>query len=176
MIGRIRASGEGGLSLVELVVVLSIGGLLLALAFNGQGLLANRRLVGAARNLASDVRMLEQRSRAERTCYRIVFDPAAETYTIDKYVGAVTRAPAGGGNQCTDAAAWQTAVIKDDPADTVSRRMPRGVEITTTTFAQDTLVFSPTGNPNAGRATLQTPSGQWRQVEVEVTGRVRILP
>lgn len=177
-----RFAGETGLTLIELVVVVAIGGLLLALAFNGQSMVANRRLVGMARVLAGDMRMIEQASRAERTCYRIVFDPAHETYTIERYSGVVTLAPPGGGSQCTDDS-WTIAArgIRDD---TVSRRMPAAVDLTSTTFCSgpscgtpdNILTFSPLGNPNAGAVTLTTPSGQVRQVVVEAMGRVRILP
>jgi len=168
---------EAGFSLLELVVAVAIGGLLLALTFNGQSLLANRRLTGIARKLASDMRVLEQRARAERTCYRIVFDPVGNTYDIHRYNGTVSPAPVGGGNQCTDGAAWSTSpAMKEDAGDTVSRRMPSGVDLVSTSFLSDTMAVSPLGNANAGTVTMRTPSGQDRQVVVEVMGRVRILP
>jgi prepilin-type N-terminal cleavage/methylation domain-containing protein len=177
----VRAPGRGreaGLSLVELVVVLAIGGLLLALAFNGSSLAANRRLTGMARKLAGDMRMVEQRARTERTCYRIAFDPTGDAYSIERYNGVVTPAPLGGGSQCTDSTAWSsTPVVVEEAGDTVSRRMPRGVDLVAAAFGGDsTLVFSPLGNPEAGTATLQTPSGQQKQVVIEAMGRVRILP
>lgn len=179
MIGRRPGRrGEAGLSLVEMVVVLAIGGLLLALAFNGSSLAANRRLTGMARKLAGDMRMVEQRARTERTCYRIVFDPAGDAYSIERYNGAVTPAPIGGGSQCTNGAAWSSApVVVEEAGDTVSRRMPRAVDLVSTTFGSDTLVFSPLGNPGpGGTVTLRTPSGQQKQIVIEVMGRVRILP
>ncbi len=64
----------------------------------------------------------------------------------------------------------------EDTGDTVSRRMPANVDLRSTTFISDTITYSPLGNPNAGTVTLTTPSGQVRQVAVEVMGRVRILP
>jgi prepilin-type N-terminal cleavage/methylation domain-containing protein len=175
--GRVRRPGDAGLTLVELVVALAIGGILIALAVNGSGMLASRRLVGAARTLASDMRTLEQRARAERTCYRIVFDPAGDTYNMDRYDPArVAAAPAIGGSHCPDAAAWTPQVFRQDAADTVSRRMPRGVDLITTTFGADTLTYGPLGNPNGGSVTLRTPAGMERRVVVEVTGRVTIQP
>lgn len=176
-----RSSGrrrEAGLSLVELVVAIAIVGLMLALAFGGSSLSANRRLSGMARKLATDMRMVEQRARTERTCYRIVFDPPGDSYTIHRYNGTVTPAPLGGGSQCNDANAWSaTPVVVEEAGDTVSRRMPRAVDLASATFGGDlTLVVSPLGNPEAGRARLQTPSGQFREVVIEAMGRVRIEP
>jgi Tfp pilus assembly protein FimT len=163
--------------LVELVVVLAIAALLLALALGGRGLVASRRLTGHARKLASDMRMIEQRARTERTCYRIVFNPGGDNYAIDRYAGAVTQAPAGGGSQCNDGS-WELLLAEstsDEPLG-ISRRMPRGVDLVATTFASNTLVVSPLGNPNAGEVTLRIESGMQRQVVMEAMGRVRMLP
>jgi type II secretory pathway pseudopilin PulG len=169
--------GEGGISLVELVVVLAIGGLVLVLAFGGQGLLAERRLSGATRKLLTDIRTLEQRARAERTCYRILFDRAAGTYTMERYAGVVSSVPVGN-SYCYQAGdAWVGPVERETPGDAFSRRMPRGVEVASTTFAPaDTLVISPLGNPNAGTVTLRSAGGATRRVVVEPFGRVRIAP
>jgi prepilin-type N-terminal cleavage/methylation domain-containing protein len=172
--GRLRR--QAGFSLFELVLAMAIAGVLLVLAFTGGGLLASRRLAGAARTLAGDMRVLEQRARAERTCYRIIFDPVGNTYTVHRYDGVVTPAASGGGSQCTDAAAWTTIpYLRERPGDTVSRRMPSGVDLVSTSFLLDTMVVSPLGNANAGTVTLRTSSGQDRYVVVEVMGRVRIL-
>ncbi|MDI6772197.1 MAG: type II secretion system protein [bacterium] len=169
-------TGRRGFSLVEAVVTLAIAGLVLALVFGGMSMTTNRRLVGTARKLLSDMRMVEQRARTERNCYRFVFDPAGETYSIYRYEGTVTPAPAGGGNQCLDGLAWSSApVIKEDTADTVSRRMPARVDLVRTTFGSDVMTVSPMGNSNAGGVCLLTPSGQERWVRAEVMGRAEIL-
>jgi Tfp pilus assembly protein FimT len=162
-------------TLLELIVVLAIGATLLALAFSGQGLVSSRRLTGMARKLASDLRMVEQRARTERTCYRIVFNPSDENYTVERYVGVVTAAPAGGGSQCNDAS-WSGPAVVENSGDTVSRRMPRGIDLVIAPSDPTTLVFSPFGNPSGGTVRLQSPSGMWREVRIEPMGRVRILP
>jgi type II secretory pathway pseudopilin PulG len=163
--------------MVELVVVLAIGGVLLALAFGGQSMLSERRLTGAARKLLNDMRTMEQRARAERTCYRVVFDPGGDVYTMERYTGAVSPAPAGGGSQCNEVGSvWAGPVERENPGDAFSRRMPRGVDLVSTTFASpaDMLVISPLGNPTAGSVTLRSAGGATRRVVVEPFGRVRI--
>ncbi len=174
---RVRCSGVAGFSLLELVVAVATGSLLLALLFGGQNIVTNRRLVAASHRLTSDMRLLEQRARAEQTCYRIIFDPIGNTYVVHRYGGAVSPAVAGGGSQCADSTAWSSRPhLMENPGDSVSRRMPPGVDLVATSFLWDAMVISPLGNANAGTVTLRTASGQDRQVVVEVMGRVRILP
>jgi prepilin-type N-terminal cleavage/methylation domain-containing protein len=163
-----------GFSLVEIVVTLAIAGLVLALVIGGMSMTTNRRLAGSARKLLSDLRMAEQRARTERNCYRFVFDPAGETYSIYRYEGAVTPAPAGGGDQCRSLA-WSSApVVREDSADAVSRRMPRGVNLVSTTFSSETLTISPLGNGNAGSVCLRSYAGQSQRIVVEVMGRAEM--
>lgn len=172
---RGRAPGRSGFSLVELVVALAIVGLALALAFGGMSITTNRRLVGAVRKLVTDLRMIEQRARTERTCYRFNFDPAGDTYSVYRYEGAVTSAPAGGGSQCADDLAWSsTPAVREDAADSVSRTMPRGVNLVSTTFAGNTLTISPMGNGNAGSICLRSNAGQSQRIVVEVMGRAEV--
>lgn len=167
--------GQAGLSLLEVVVGLAIVAILLTVAANGWSLITSRRLTNQARKMASDLRMIEQRARTERTCYRIVFSPSGEAYNIQQYTGTVVAAPPGGGNQCPDA--WPTALaFQEVSGDTVSRRMPPRTDLVSTTFGSDTVTFSPTGNPNAGTVTIRGDTGQRKQVIVDVIGRVRITP
>ncbi|MGH2403436.1 MAG: pilus assembly FimT family protein [bacterium] len=172
---RKRDAGEEGFTLLEMVVALAIIGVLMAIAVNGLSALTSRRLAGQARKIVADLRMIEQRARTERTCYRIVFSPVGESYTILAYAGNVVPAPPGGGDQCPDA--WPTVpAFREDDGDTVSRRMPSRTTLVSTTFAADTVTFSPTGNPNGGTITIEGLSGQQKQIIVDVVGRVRIAP
>ncbi len=172
---------QAGFSLIEVVVVIGIIAVALAVAFNGQSMVADRRLTGMARKMATDVRMIEQRARTERTCYRIEFDPSGEAYTIYRYNGAITPGAAGSGPSCSDTTSWgSTPAIAEDSGDTVSRRMPGGIDLVSATFPAvgplNVLTMSPLGNGDAGTVTIRSVGGAVRQVVVEVFGRVRILP
>lgn len=160
---RGRRRGEAGFSILEAVVVLALMAIMLAAAFGGPSLIANRRLVGAARDMATEMRWVEQRARAERRCWRLVFDLAGEDYDIEFLAGGSWSA--GGG--CTGGA-W-TAYASGRP-------LARSIELVSTTFGSDTMTVTPFGNPNAGTVVLQSPTGEQRQVVVNVLGRVVITP
>lgn len=171
---------QAGFSLIEVVVVVAIIGVSLALAFNGRSMLADRRLTGMTRKMATDVRMIEQRARTERTCYRIDFDPTGETYTIYKYnlnLGVISPGTAGSGPSCNDSGAWDTTpAIAEASGDTVSRRMPSGIDLVSTTFTSNVLTMSPMGNGNGGTVTIRSTGGAQRQIVFEPFGRVTIQP
>ncbi len=152
------------------MVALAIMGIMMALAVGGRSLIDNRRLVGAARTLATDLRWVEQRARTERRCWRIEFDPgplpAGEHYHI-QFLNEGSWTPAGG---CTGGT-WTN--LRDV-------FFPSRIDLDCTTFGGlcDTAVrqmtVSPFGNPNAGAVTLRTPQGEPRVVTVNVIGRVTI--
>lgn len=153
-----------GFSLVETVVALAILAIVLTLAFSGRSLIDNRRLAGAARDLGTEVRWVEQRARAERRCWRTLFAAAAETYVIQYLAGGVWT-PTGGcnGGTWTDYAG-------------APRTFPSGVDLVSTTFGGNVMTVSPFGNPNAGTIVLRSPGGEQRRVTVNVGGRVTITP
>jgi len=148
---------------VESAVAMAILGLTLALALSGRGLIHNRRLAGAARVLGTEVRWVEQRARAERRCWRVVFDTAANSYTI-QYLAEGSWTPSGG---CRGTWAGHTSA---------PRRLPPGVDLLSTTFGGGILTVSPYGHPNAGTILLRSPSGERRSITVNVGGRVTITP
>jgi len=167
--------------MMEMLVVLAILAVALTLAFNGRSAIGDRNLTGMARKIETDLRSLEQRARTERTCYRVDFNPSAEHYTIRRYNGTVTAGAGGSTASCDDTSAWSaTPAIGEVVGDTVSRRMPNGIDLVSATFplvgAVNVLTLGPFGNATAGTVTIRSSGGATRQIVVEVFGRVTIQP
>lgn len=180
-----RAGGsQAGFSMMEMLVVLAILAVALTLAFNGRSAIGDRNLTGMARKIETDLRMIEQRARTERTCYRADFAPANEAYTVYRYnnaVGAITPGSGGSTASCDDTSAWDTSpAVGEVVGDTVSRRMPNGIDLVSATFplvgSVYVLTMSPFGNATAGTVTIQSSGGATRRIVVEVFGRVTIQP
>jgi hypothetical protein len=171
---RVLSSPTGAV-LAEVLVGVVIAATVLGLAVGGGSLLVHHRLSVAVRRMAADLRAAEQRARAERTCYRVVFSPVEDVYRIFRYGGAVQES--GGSPLCADATAWPTEpALREYTDESATGRMPAGVDLAGTTFAGHTLHISPLGNTNAGTVVLRSLAGQEQRVVVELTGRVRVAP
>ena len=167
--------------MMEMLVVLAILAVALTLAFNGRSAIGDRNLTGMARKIETDLRMIEQRARTERTCYRADFDPANEAYTVRRYNGTITAGSGGASASCDDTSAWDsTPAVGEVTGDAVSRRMPNGIDLVSATFplvgSVYVLTMGPFGNATAGTVTIRSSGGATRQIVVEVLGRVTIQP
>jgi prepilin-type N-terminal cleavage/methylation domain-containing protein len=84
------AAGEGGFTLVEAVVGLSIVGILMAMAVPAwDNYRAAQERVSASRDVVSVLRHTQMRATAEETSYRVRIDAAARRLTVARYDGAV---------------------------------------------------------------------------------------
>jgi len=157
---------DAGFSLAEAVISIVILGILTALAFSGRSLIDNRRLAGAARELGTDVRWLEQRARAERRCWRMVFNTAADTYVIEYLAGGVWTASLG----CSGGA-WTAYTA-------AARTLPSRMDLVSTTFTGNVLEVTPFGIPTLPAPTativLRSPGGEQRRVIINAGGMVTI--
>jgi prepilin-type N-terminal cleavage/methylation domain-containing protein len=74
-----------GFSLIELIIVIAILGIVSAIAApNFNKYRQNTNLKEAARDLASDISLYRQRAVAENIHYQIVFNQAANNYTVQR--------------------------------------------------------------------------------------------
>ena len=157
---------DAGFSLAEAVISILILGILTALAFSGRSLIDNRRLAGAARDLGTDVRWVEQRARAERRCWRMVFSTAADTYVIEYLAGGVWTASLG----CSGGA-WTAYTA-------AARTLPSRMDLVSTTFTGNVLEVTPFGIPTLPAPTativLRSPGGEQRRVIINAGGMVTI--
>ena len=157
---------DAGFSLAEAVISIVILGILTALAFSGRSLIDNRRLAGAARDLGTDVRWVEQRARAERRCWRMVFSTAADTYVIEYLAGGVWTASLG----CSGGA-WTAYTA-------AARTLPPRMDLVSTTFTGNILEVTAFGIPTLPAPTativLRSPGGEQRRVIINVGGMVTI--
>lgn len=157
---------DAGFSLAEAIISILILGILTALAFSGRSLIDNRRLAGAARDLGTDVRWVEQRARAERRCWRMVFNTAADTYVIEYLAGGVWTASLG----CSGGA-WTAYTA-------AARTLPSRMDMVSTTFTGNVLEVTAFGIPTLPAPTativLRSPGGEQRRVIINAGGMVTI--
>jgi len=81
----VKIKSSRGITLIELIVVLAIIGIVLKLAApNFNAYRQNTNLKEAARDISSDISYYKQRAISENRGYRINFNAAANTYTIQQ--------------------------------------------------------------------------------------------
>ena len=73
---------EAGFTLTELIVMLSIIGILSWIAFPKMAAMDEIRLDAAARRLASDLRYAQGQAISKRVMHGILFEPSIERYTV----------------------------------------------------------------------------------------------
>src|SRR5262245_45112670 len=78
-----------GFSLIELLVAITIGGVLLSIAWVRMSTLVPiYRLEGAARNLAAEIQKARGRAIAENKCFIVTIDTSAKTYQLQNKTAA----------------------------------------------------------------------------------------
>jgi prepilin-type N-terminal cleavage/methylation domain-containing protein len=163
----IRRLSEGavrGFSLIELLVAITIGGVLLSIAWVRMSTLVPiYRLEGAARSLGAEIQKARGRAIAENKCFIVVIDTSAKTYQLQNK--SASTLPCG------------TTSYAADPAD-VARKI-EDTDSLTLAFSQGSspVIFSPRGgaeNSPAAVLVLTNTAGATRSILVQSTGRVNV--
>jgi prepilin-type N-terminal cleavage/methylation domain-containing protein len=161
---RLSKGAVRGFSLIELLVAITIGGVLLSIAWVRMSTLVPiYRLEGAARTLGAEIQKARGRAIAENKCFTVVIDTSAKTYQLQNKTAATL--PCG------------TASYAADPAD-VARKID-DADALTLAFTQGSspVIFSPRGgaeNSPAPVLVLTNTAGATRSILVQSTGRVNV--
>jgi prepilin-type N-terminal cleavage/methylation domain-containing protein len=159
----VKVRSSKGFSLIELMIVIAILGIVLAIAApNFNKYRQNTNLREAARDLASDISLYRQRAVAENIHYQIVFNQAANNYTVQRETVLnsgvynlliVTKSPSAISSQ---------VIISDNPLPSFSGGVPN-------------ITIQPRGTMSAGSVTLQhTLSLLTKKITANTMGRVKV--
>ena len=146
--------GEGGVTLIELVVVMAIIAIMgVCLAPSIGEWLDNFRIRQAARDIASHLQLAKIRAISRRLEYRVNFDVANNQYRLWVNDGGWIPDPEG-----------------------VVLSTPRGVDITSAGFSGGVsrAEFNPNGTASSGHVTIDNDKGKKFDIVVHYTGRIKI--
>lgn len=162
--GRRKWHGEAGMSLVELVVVLTIIVITSAAAVSfGISYMPTYRLRAAATQLTAHLRLAQLRATTRSVEYRVNFDIANNSYQIER------------GNRFTGSDTW----VAEDAEN------PNKLGVTPETFPEQikfavapaTIVFRTNGTnaqDNTITITLKNEKNKTESLSISPTGRVKI--
>lgn len=163
MVVRLRGTDQHGVTLVELLAVLSLISLLVIFAFlQLPPLLAQIQLDSGARQVVADLQVARMRAIAQNRRFRVTFRSNTHDYVVDKEEGAT----------------WTRLVLHghtSEPAVDAFVALPPSVTISGVNSGGD-VIFVPRGHVDGGISiTLGSlaGAGTWRII-VNLAGRVRI--
>ena len=161
--GRARCGGQRGVTVIELVMTLSLLGMLGSVAFlQVQPLLAQARLNSGARQIATDLQVARMKAIAQNRRFRVTFRTATGDYVVDR----------------EEDSSWNRLILHGHTAENVADAvilLPSGVTIASVNSGGD-VIFVPRGHVDGGISiTLNSLLGAGtRKVIVNLAGRVRI--
>ena len=154
--------GDGGFTLVELIVVMALLGLMMMVTVAGwRSWSRSNEQAGAARALQSILRGAQQQAVTEGRSMCVTFDTAADTYTV--YRG-----------RCDDSARTRVRGPIDTDSSSVDLEDPRFTSENGT--AESAVTFRPTGSAWPGQVEV-TRSGSDKVYRLRgdgITGRVSV--
>jgi prepilin-type N-terminal cleavage/methylation domain-containing protein len=144
---------EGGVTLIELAVVMAIVGIMaICLAPAIGEWLDNFRIRQTARDISSTIQLTKIKAISSRLEYRVCFDLAGDEYLVEKNDGGWQQE----GGVC---------------------RVPRGVHIASATGSlgdPPRVELNPDGTASSGHIMIDNDKGKQYKVVVHYTGRIRI--
>lgn len=145
-----HAKNMRGFTLVEMMIVIALLGIMFAIAIPAwMQFRPNTDLRTAARGIAGDFFNMKQRSFAEQTPYRIVFDRVNQSYQLINDSTNVT---------------MQTKNFAE---------FDGNIELITT-FPNDTINFFTRGTASPGSVTLTNRRNSTATIRVNMTGRTHV--
>ncbi|SJZ86236.1 type II secretion system protein [Selenihalanaerobacter shriftii] len=139
---------EEGFTLLEIMVVLSLVGILSSLIIVRSGNLVSRyRLEATINEMTSDFRRVQQRAISEQVTYGIRFNPTNETYTL----------------------------FNEDDGDIETKDLDDSLEYDDVVFGGDQEVtFKPIGTADNGHITVANDNNDGYTIWVSILGRIRL--
>lgn len=146
-----------GFSLLELMIVLTIFGVMASIAsFSYQRYVNNTNLRAAARQLTTDMAKTKQKSVSEGLNYRMTITVGTPgSYTIEKRNADNTAS---------------TDTVTKSPTD---ENKP-GLSISSTTYVGNIILFQPRGTTSFGRVVLQNSRGSSATITSNITGKTYV--
>jgi prepilin-type N-terminal cleavage/methylation domain-containing protein len=160
---RLRGTDQHGMTLVELLAVLSLMGVLVIFAFvQLPPLVAQIRLDSGARQVVADLQVARMRAIAQNRRFRVTFHSDTHDYVVDKEEGG----------------AWTRLVLHGHSSESAVDAfvaLPASVTIAAVNSGGD-VIFVPRGHVDGGISiTLGSLAGAGtRRIIVNLAGRVRI--
>jgi prepilin-type N-terminal cleavage/methylation domain-containing protein len=151
--------GKGGVTLIELAVVLAIVGIMALFLAPAIGeWLDNYRIRQAARDIVSTLNVAKLKAISSRREYRVAFDANTETYQLQR------------GNRSQNSTTWDGEESKQVPhnVDIVKEASGFGT-------SRNNIEFNPNGTSTVGSVFIRnTKEKRYRIIVLGSTGRVRM--
>lgn len=165
-LGGVFMEKKNGFTLLELMVVIAVFSILSAIAIpNMIGWTANRRIQSAANELNAVFQLARQRALRENADVVVLIDLANDSCEVFVDNGQ------GGGvanNQTRDGGETRLDLV----------RMPAGVDMYNSTFAQPWCGYTSRGIPinnNTGQLYMQNTAGRYMGIWLNIAGNPRII-